>query len=216
MSLSRAAASVTRQAGQPLDRAGDRPNTSGCLGAGARAARSSGIAGIRRRPRRRRKGEYRRRAIAHIICRMEDAMQADLRVELRDRLIALGADKRATSITLNERATCAADWVAGTFVAADDRAVHADCWERHPAGDEALFLLEGCLAITLASEDGSETQATLQVGEAFIVRRGTWHRLHVLQPGRLLVITPPAGTEHRRHETRQQTPSITVSTIIPG
>ena len=129
-------------------------------------------------------------------------MQADMPFELRGRLIALGADKHAKGIALPERATSDADWIAGSYLVADDHAVHADYWERHPAGDEALYLVEGRLAITLAREGGSEMQTTLAAGEAFIVPQGIWHRLRVLEPGRLLVITPPKGTEHRRHEPR--------------
>ena len=130
-------------------------------------------------------------------------MQADMPFDLRDRLIALGADKRAASIPLNQRANSAADWIAGTVVALDDQAVHADCWESHPAGDETLYLVDGRLTITLAREGTAETRVELQAGQAFIVPQGMWHRLHVLEPGRLLFITPAIGSEHSTAIRRQ-------------
>ena len=130
-------------------------------------------------------------------------MHADIPFNFRDRLIALRADKRAASIPLNERAKSAADWIVGTVVAMDDQAIHAEYWERHPTGDETLYLLEGHLEITLAKEGAPETQVTLRAGQAFIVPQGTWHRLHVLEPGQLLFITPPMGTEHRPRDPRQ-------------
>ena len=41
---------------------------------------------------------------------------------------------------------------------------------------------------------------TLIEGQALVVPRGTWHRLHVEQPGRLMFVTPSVGSEHRRVE----------------
>ncbi|XDF37046.1 hypothetical protein RBH89_08330 [Paracidovorax avenae] len=38
----------------------------------------------------------------------------------------------------------------------------------------------------------------LSAGQMFVVLRGTWHRLQVVQPGRLMSVTPGRGSEHRR------------------
>jgi uncharacterized cupin superfamily protein len=70
-------------------------------------------------------------------------------------------------------------------------------WERHPSGDEVVYLLSG--AVELLLDDGLERRTLpLGVGQAAIVRAGTWHRAVVHAPSRLLFVTPtPAQTQQR-------------------
>lgn len=72
-------------------------------------------------------------------------------------------------------------------------------WERHPAGEEILTLLSGEMELVLDLEAG-EQRRVLKAGETFIVPRGIWHRAIVKEAGRLMFVTPGAGTEHRRVE----------------
>jgi mannose-6-phosphate isomerase-like protein (cupin superfamily) len=74
-----------------------------------------------------------------------------------------------------------------------------DHWERHPAGEEILTLLSGEMELVLDLE-GGEQRTVLKADEAFIVPRGIWHRAIVREAGRLMFVTPGAGTEHRRVE----------------
>jgi len=69
-------------------------------------------------------------------------------------------------------------------------------WERHPAGEEVLILLSGELELVLETGSGSR-RTRLKAGQAFVVPRNTWHRALVKKPGKLMFITPGAGTEHR-------------------
>lgn len=71
-----------------------------------------------------------------------------------------------------------------------------DHWERHPAGEEILTLLSGEMELVLDLE-GGEQRTVLKAGETFIVPRGIWHRALVKEAGRLMFVTPGAGTEHR-------------------
>lgn len=71
-----------------------------------------------------------------------------------------------------------------------------DHWERHPAGEEILTLLSGEMELILDME-GGEQRAVLKAGQTFIVPRGIWHRAIVREAGRLMFVTPGAGTEHR-------------------
>ncbi|GCD96199.1 cupin domain-containing protein [Embleya hyalina] len=90
-------------------------------------------------------------------------------------------------------------WTVTAFHAADDRAVHADVWERHPAGQEVLCVLSGVVCVHLRDhDDGREPVATLTAGTCFVVPAGRWHRLTVREPGDLLVVTPREGTGHER------------------
>lgn len=69
-------------------------------------------------------------------------------------------------------------------------------WERHPAGDEILFLLSGKLTLVL-DENGAERCIELTAGNAAIVPRGVWHTARMSEPCKLLALTDGLGTEHR-------------------
>ncbi|WP_419916196.1 cupin domain-containing protein [Candidatus Poriferisodalis sp.] len=69
-------------------------------------------------------------------------------------------------------------------------------WEMHPGGDEILVGLSGSIEIIL--DHGHEIEsAALGHGRMCVVPRGTWHRLVVNEPGRLLFATPGPTTQHR-------------------
>ncbi len=70
-------------------------------------------------------------------------------------------------------------------------------WERHPLGDELLFVVEGEVDFHL--DDGSTASVVhLGRGQSAIVPTGAWHRAEVRRPSRLLFVTPtPAWTQHR-------------------
>jgi mannose-6-phosphate isomerase-like protein (cupin superfamily) len=90
-------------------------------------------------------------------------------------------------------------WTVAAHRAADDRSLHSDVWERHPAGQEVLCVLSGAITAYLRDhDDGGRPVATLGPGRALVVPAGCWHRLTVAEPGDLLVVTPRAGTEHER------------------
>ena len=73
--------------------------------------------------------------------------------------------------------------------------------ELHPDGDELLYLISGRARVILDDGDqehvGTERVQELEAGQAFIVPKGTWHRIDVLEPGRLVHITPGPGSAHR-------------------
>jgi mannose-6-phosphate isomerase-like protein (cupin superfamily) len=71
-----------------------------------------------------------------------------------------------------------------------------DHWERHPSGDEVLYLLSGALDIVL-EEGGAQRVLEMRPRTGIIVPRGLWHTGRVRTPGELLSVTPGAGSEHR-------------------
>jgi len=68
-------------------------------------------------------------------------------------------------------------------------------WERHPAGDEMLHILEGEVEITTLTDEGP-VQSAARAGSLFICPRGLWHRLVPRSPVSLLFATPGEGIEH--------------------
>lgn len=120
---------------------------------------------------------------------------------LLDSLIAYGDDKRVARVSQTLAALhhdAAVSSILGIFSFSDDDSVHADHWECHPAGDETLYVLEGRLLVAI-DLDGVTEEVVIEKGQAFIVPKASWHRLRVLEPGRLLVFTPRAGTTLRPH-----------------
>src|SRR5205809_656045 len=68
-------------------------------------------------------------------------------------------------------------------------------WERHPAGDELLHILEG-EADVVTLTDGGPVRSTVRAGSIFICPRGLWHQVLPRSPVSMLFATPGEGTEH--------------------
>ena len=69
-------------------------------------------------------------------------------------------------------------------------------WERHPAGEELVLLLNGRVDL-IQDLDGTEHRIELKAGDGVLNPPGVWHTADVHDPGDALFITPGAGTEHR-------------------
>ena len=121
---------------------------------------------------------------------------------LQDSLLSHTADGRTPCVPqpFDWRGKVDDNCMYGIIDVHDDYSVHADHWEYHPAGDEILYVLEGRLLATV-DRDGATEEAEIERGQAFIVPRQSWHRLQVLEPGRLFFFTPRAGTQLRPHDT---------------
>jgi uncharacterized cupin superfamily protein len=92
------------------------------------------------------------------------------------------------------------DGVDGRLVTVSPQESTWTYWERHPAGDEIVYLLSGRVDV-VQDRDGVEVTIPLRAGEAMINPKGTWHRGVVHEPGSALFITPGFGTEHRPMDT---------------
>ncbi|TML42016.1 MAG: cupin domain-containing protein [Actinobacteria bacterium] len=60
--------------------------------------------------------------------------------------------------------------------------------ERHLDGDELVYLVSGSAHLSLDQDDGDPEVVGLEAGHAFVVPRGTWHRLLIDEPSRLLFV----------------------------
>ena len=68
-------------------------------------------------------------------------------------------------------------------------------WERHGAGDEIVYVLEG--ETTLFIHDGeAERPNELAAGEFIVVPGGLWHRFETPRGVKILSVTPQP-TDHR-------------------
>ena len=69
-------------------------------------------------------------------------------------------------------------------------------WERHPVGEEIVYLLSGSVDFVLDLPGGDQT-VELRGRACCIVPRNTWHRAIVHEAGDMLFVTPGEGTSHR-------------------
>lgn len=89
--------------------------------------------------------------------------------------------------------------IDGRLIMSFELAEDMSHWEMHPAGDEILLALSGSMAVVLQGvlQGDPDESFALRTGEAFVVPRGRWHRLNVIEPGEVVFITPGDGTEHK-------------------
>lgn len=73
--------------------------------------------------------------------------------------------------------------------------------ELHPDGDELLYLVAGRVVVILDDGDqdtvGAESRHEVGPGQAFLVPRGVWHRIEIVEPAHLVHVTPGPGSGHR-------------------
>jgi quercetin dioxygenase-like cupin family protein len=74
--------------------------------------------------------------------------------------------------------------------------------ELHPDGDELIYIITG--KVRVIGESSPDEPCELGPGEACIVSKGEWHLLQILEPTRLLGITPGPGGSHRPVESSQR------------
>lgn len=70
--------------------------------------------------------------------------------------------------------------------------------ELHPDGDELLLILSGRVQVILSEGEDDEESVEVRGGQSFIVPRGMWHRVRVLEPASIVHITPGPKSRHRR------------------
>jgi mannose-6-phosphate isomerase-like protein (cupin superfamily) len=86
----------------------------------------------------------------------------------------------------------------GRVLCVSDYAETWSWWERHPVGDELVYLISGDVDFLLRDEH-EHRSITLLPGHAAIVPTGAWHRAIVRAPSRMLFVTPtPSRTELRQ------------------
>jgi mannose-6-phosphate isomerase-like protein (cupin superfamily) len=99
----------------------------------------------------------------------------------------------------------------GVFPIATSDDLHSDIWEMHPAGDEVLIMLTGELGVEYS--DGSRRgTSSLQPSHGIVMPKGVWHRLVLREPGLLLALSPPQGTQSSHNPEGGHETSIKLTT----
>ena len=69
-------------------------------------------------------------------------------------------------------------------------------WEMHPGADEIVRLMSGAAELHLEWPTGIQIVKML-AGDAYVIPKGAWHTVKVIEPCRMLHITMGPGTQHR-------------------
>jgi len=113
-------------------------------------------------------------------------------------------DPRSHSVMIDRRlrATFApaqedpAPEVDGLVFGVADMAQHSPhSGEMHPDGDEVLYLIKGRVRVTLEQEQ--DDAVDMGPGQGMIVPKGVWHRVDILEPSRIVYLTPGTGNQYR-------------------
>ena len=68
-----------------------------------------------------------------------------------------------------------------------------DHWERHLAGDELVYILDGSATLEIVCDDGPPKSVELRSGMIAVIPRGAWHRLLSPDGATQLAVTPFPG-----------------------
>jgi quercetin dioxygenase-like cupin family protein len=67
--------------------------------------------------------------------------------------------------------------------------------ERHPDGDEVLYLISGRVNVVFLDSD--EEDIEIVPGDGLVVPKGTWHRVDIIEPSQIVYLTPGPNNQFR-------------------
>ncbi len=67
--------------------------------------------------------------------------------------------------------------------------------ERHNDGDEILYLVSGHIRIVFVDSDADDID--VQPGDGLVVPKATWHRVDILEPSRIVYVTPGPNNDYK-------------------
>jgi mannose-6-phosphate isomerase-like protein (cupin superfamily) len=70
-----------------------------------------------------------------------------------------------------------------------------DHWERHLAGDELIYILDGTAVLEVVCDEGLPKSFALRAGMMAVIPQGTWHRFLSSDGATQIAVTPFPG-EH--------------------
>jgi mannose-6-phosphate isomerase-like protein (cupin superfamily) len=114
-------------------------------------------------------------------------------LDLAQQSVGVGRDG-AMAVLASTRPPPRVDGLSIGVAVTDRPAPHSG--ERHPDGDELLYLIAGRATVRLERPEGEEC-LELTAGSACLVPRGLWHRVVPRGEITLLYATPGPNTERR-------------------
>lgn len=67
--------------------------------------------------------------------------------------------------------------------------------ERHPDGDEILYLVSGRVKVVFLDSD--EEDIDVAPGDGLVVPKGVWHRVDIIEPSQIVYLTPGPNNQFK-------------------
>ena len=115
-------------------------------------------------------------------------------IDLNAELAKLKMFRRTPQATAADRKGSVADLATyrdGLVLAI--KASGKDHWERHLAGDELVYILDGSATLEIVCDDGPPRSFALGAGKLAVIPQGAWHRLLSADGATQLAVTPFPG-----------------------
>ena len=107
--------------------------------------------------------------------------------------IGVGRDFSATTIAERPDPQIPVDGATFGIATMHENSPHNG--ERHPDGDEVLYLVSGKVRVVFV--DGDHDDIDVSPGEGLLVPKGVWHRVDILEPCQIVYLTPGPNNEYR-------------------
>jgi len=108
---------------------------------------------------------------------------------------AIGIDRDFAATPIPDRPDPQIPVDGAIFGVADMRENSPHDGERHPDGDEILYLVSGRIRVVPLDSDDDDIE--MQPGDGLLVPKGVWHRVDILEPSRIVYVTPGPNNEYR-------------------
>lgn len=120
-------------------------------------------------------------------------MNKPIRFDATTHTIGLNREYRASAVPERPDPPIPVDGVTFGVATMSQNSPHGG--ERHPDGDEILYLISGKARVVFL--DSSEEDIEMHPGDGLVVPRGTWHRVDILEPCQIVYVTPGPNNEFR-------------------
>lgn len=115
-------------------------------------------------------------------------------VDLNAELAKLTMFRRTPASTAEDRKGSVANMATyrdGLLLAI--KASGKDHWERHLAGDELVYIIDGSATLEIVCDDGPPQSFALCAGAVAVIPQGAWHRLLSSEGATQMAVTPFPG-----------------------
>ncbi len=120
-------------------------------------------------------------------------MTKAVRFDPSSHTVGLGRDLSATTMPEQPDPPLPFDGMTFGVATMSENSPHGG--ERHPDGDEVLYLVSGHARIVFL--DSNENDIDIHPGDGLVVPRGVWHRVDIIEPCQIVYLTPGPNNEFR-------------------
>jgi len=123
-------------------------------------------------------------------------MNKPIRFDPSTHIIGLDRELQASKVPERPDPPIPVEGITFGVAAMAENSPHAG--ERHTDGDEVLYLISGRVRVVFLDRD--EEDIDVMPGDGLVVPKGWWHRVDILEPSRIVYLTPGPNNEFKPFE----------------